>query len=111
MPYTVEIRLDGGNLAARMSEMRVWRDPHQPEPGVFQYRMDVEEALLRVDFKISSEAEAFALDLACLARLEADKQPPRDRPAVDLRLRDLDAHQPISYRPIVLPAAPTHRIT
>jgi hypothetical protein len=62
MLYTVRIRLSGVGLAARMSEMREWLDRHRYEPDLFQYRnrMDADGALLRVDFKVESEAFAFA---------------------------------------------------
>ena len=46
------------------------------------------------------------LNLAWLARLEADQQPPGDRPAVDPRLGDLDPHQSVAFGHVVLPAAP-----
>ena len=60
MLYTVEVRLDARGLVTRMSEMREWLDSHRYEPDLFQYRMERRGALLRVDFKIESEAFAFA---------------------------------------------------
>ena len=60
MLYTVQVRLDAGGLMARMSKMREWLDSHRYEPDLFQYRMERSGALLRVDFKIESEAFAFA---------------------------------------------------
>ena len=50
------------------------------------------------------------LDLARSARLETDQQPARDRTAVPLRLRNLDAHEPVGRRHVVLPAAPRHGV-
>ncbi len=60
MLYTVQAQLSEVGLAARMAEMREWLDRHRYEPDLFQYRMNAEGALLRVDFKRESEAMAFA---------------------------------------------------
>ena len=60
MLYRVQVRLDEGSLVARMSEMREWLDRHRYEPDLFQYRMARRGASLHVDFKIESEAFAFA---------------------------------------------------
>ncbi len=60
MLYTVQIRLDGGNFAADMAEMREWLDRQKLEPDVFRYRMFAERVLVRVDFKTSADAAAFA---------------------------------------------------
>lgn len=60
MLYTVQVRLGDRSLVARMSEMRLWLDSNRYEPDLFQYRMGRGGALLRVDFKIESEAFAFA---------------------------------------------------
>ena len=60
MLYTVQIRLGEDGLVGRMSEMREWLDRHRYEPDLFRYRMERRGALLRVDFKIESEAFAFA---------------------------------------------------
>ena len=46
------------------------------------------------------------LDLARGAGLETHQKPAGDRTAVPLRLRNLDAHQPVDGRHVVLPAAP-----
>jgi hypothetical protein len=57
----VQVRLvDSDILAGRMSEMREWLDRHDIEPDVFQYRMDADNVVFRVDFKVPSEAAAFA---------------------------------------------------
>ncbi len=61
MLYTVQVRLDGGsNLAAQMAEIREWLDHHRFEPDVFQHRMAADHVLIRIDFKIGSEAVAFS---------------------------------------------------
>ena len=60
MLYTVEVRIGDGSLVARMSEMRLWLDSHRYEPDLFQHRTEARRAVLRVDFKVESEAFAFA---------------------------------------------------
>ena len=61
MLYNVQVRLESGELAVRMSEMREWLDRRGFEPEVFEYRrMDVDGVVYRVDFKLASEAAAFA---------------------------------------------------
>jgi hypothetical protein len=57
--YPVQVRVDGSNIAARMSEIKEWLDRHV-EPVTSQYRMDADGVLCRVDFKLPSEAAAFA---------------------------------------------------
>ena len=45
MLYNVQVRLESGELAVRMSEMREWLDRRGFEPEVFEYRrMDVDGA-------------------------------------------------------------------
>jgi hypothetical protein len=60
MLYTVRLRLSQDGLIDAMSDMRVWLDRQGYEPDLFQYRMDADGAVLRVDFKFESEALAFA---------------------------------------------------
>lgn len=60
MLYTVQVRLGEANLVARMSEMRLWLDSHRYEPDLFQHRTEPGGAVLRVDFKVESEAFEFA---------------------------------------------------
>jgi hypothetical protein len=56
----VQIRLDGGNIAATMAEMREWLDRHHLEPDQFTYRMDADLVHCRLDFRLPTEAAAFA---------------------------------------------------
>lgn len=59
--HSVQIRLDSGEMAARMSEMRQWLDRNGIEPDTFEYRrMDAGGVVYRVDFKNANEASAFA---------------------------------------------------
>jgi hypothetical protein len=61
MLYTVQIRLDSGEMAARMSEMRQWLDKNGFEPEAFDYRrLDADGAVYRLDFKDAGEASTFA---------------------------------------------------
>jgi len=61
MLHTVQIRLDSGEMAARMAEMRQWLDKNGFEPDTFEYRrMDAEGVVYRIDFKVAGEAAAFA---------------------------------------------------
>jgi len=57
--YTVQVCLDGDKLAARVSEIWEWLDRQQVEPPVFRYRMTTEDVVLRLEFKILSDAAAF----------------------------------------------------
>ena len=60
MLYTVRLRLSQYRLMDAMSEMREWLDRQGYEPDLFQYRMEADGAVLRVDFKFETEAFAFA---------------------------------------------------
>ena len=61
MLHSVQIRLESGEMAVRMSEMRQWLDRKGFEPDAFEYRrMDANGVVYRVDFKVAGEAAAFA---------------------------------------------------
>jgi hypothetical protein len=57
---TVEIDLRSSELSGAMAEMRMWLDERRFEPSSFCYREAMTSVLVRVDFKVSEEAEAFA---------------------------------------------------
>ena len=57
---TVEISLKPNELSAAMADMRMWLDERRFEPSVFCCREDGASVSVRVDFKITAEAEAFA---------------------------------------------------
>jgi hypothetical protein len=57
---TVEVRVPRPELSGRMAMMRIWLDEHRFEPSTFNCR-DVEaDVLVRIEFKVASEAGAFA---------------------------------------------------
>ena len=56
---TVKLR-SGGELAAKMSQMRAWLDGYRFEPNVFRYEANTDGAVIRVAFKCEAEAAAFA---------------------------------------------------
>lgn len=57
---TVEMNLQSSALSGAMAEMRMWLDEHGFEPSSFCCREDEAGVLVRVDFKVAREAEAFA---------------------------------------------------
>jgi hypothetical protein len=57
---TVEIHLGPGELCEQMAAMRMWLDDRRWEPAVFSCRNEGLGVLLRVDFKVAQEGEAFA---------------------------------------------------
>ncbi len=60
MLYTVQIRVDGDNVTTEMSEIQEWFDRNQVDAEVFRSRMTAQDVKLRIEFKILSEASAFA---------------------------------------------------
>jgi hypothetical protein len=57
---TVEMHLAARDLSAAMAEMRIWLDQRRFEPAGFQCREADDGVVVRVDFSIATEAEAFA---------------------------------------------------
>jgi hypothetical protein len=58
--FTVQIRLDGDDLATRIAEVSQWFKSVRLQPGAFQYKMGPEHVRLRIDFTTLREASAFA---------------------------------------------------
>jgi hypothetical protein len=58
--HSVEMYLSPSELSATMAEMRVWLDQHRFEPSYFFCQNNNAGVVVRVDFKIAVEAEAFA---------------------------------------------------
>ena len=56
----VELNLRRGELCAAMAEMRIWLDERRFEPAAFSCREGETGIVIRVDFPIATEAEAFA---------------------------------------------------
>ena len=48
--FTVQIRLDGENLATQIAEVSEWFKAQRMAPGAFQYQMRPEHVRLRIDF-------------------------------------------------------------
>jgi hypothetical protein len=57
---TVEMSLQASHLSAAMAEMRIWLDERRFEPASFSCREDSAGVVIRVDFAVTTEAEAFA---------------------------------------------------
>jgi hypothetical protein len=57
---TIEIYLEAGELCEQMAAMRMWLDDRRYEPSTFSSHEDGFGVVLRIDFKIAEEAEAFA---------------------------------------------------
>jgi hypothetical protein len=57
---TVEMRLQPQELSEKMAAMRVWLDERRFEPSSFTCHDCGGGVLVRVDFKVAEEADAFA---------------------------------------------------
>jgi hypothetical protein len=57
---SVETHVPRHELRERMAMMRIWLDAHRFEPSTFNCRDAEEGVLVRLEFKVASEAEAFA---------------------------------------------------
>jgi hypothetical protein len=60
MPYTVEVRRIGADLAASMAEMRMWLDDNRMTPTEFDHSTGGPGAAFRLVFRAEREAVAFA---------------------------------------------------
>jgi hypothetical protein len=60
MPYTVEVRHIGADLAASMAEMRMWLDDNRMTPTEFDYSTGGPGIAFRLVFRAEREAVAFA---------------------------------------------------
>jgi hypothetical protein len=74
---TVEMRVQPSELSRLMAEMRVWLDERRFEPSSFTFHDSGADMLVRIDFKVAAEAEAFAQRFGgrvdgALAQLEQD---------------------------------------
>jgi len=57
---TVEMRLQPQELSATMAAMRMWLDERRFEPSSFTCHDCGAGVLVRVDFKVTEEADAFS---------------------------------------------------
>jgi hypothetical protein len=60
MPYTVEVRRIGADLAASMAEMRMWLDYNRITPTGFDHSRGGPGIAFRVVFRAERDALAFA---------------------------------------------------
>jgi hypothetical protein len=60
MPYRVEARIIGDQLAPAMSAMRTWLDQHRLEPDSFRESRSGSTTIFIVAFKAAPDAAAFA---------------------------------------------------
>ena len=58
--YIVEVFRGGEGLAGPMNQMRTWLDGKRIEPVVFQLLIIPAGTIFRVEFRLASEAAAFA---------------------------------------------------
>lgn len=57
---SVETHVPRRELRERMAVMRVWLDEHRFEPSIFSCHDEEEHILVHIEFKVASEAMAFA---------------------------------------------------
>jgi hypothetical protein len=62
--YIVEIHRRGESLAEPMAQFRTWLDSNGIQPTVFRLSLIPDGTLFRLEFRVLSEAEAFALAFA-----------------------------------------------
>jgi hypothetical protein len=60
MSYSVEVRNVAANIGSVMEKMREWLDAQQIEPDVFRHKVDEAGVTIHLQFKVESEARAFA---------------------------------------------------
>jgi hypothetical protein len=60
MPYTVEVRRIGADLAASMAEMRLWFDDNWINPSEFDHSTGGPGIAFRLVFRAERDAVAFA---------------------------------------------------
>jgi hypothetical protein len=58
--HTTEIRVANIAFVGEMSRMRTWLDSRHFEPAIFRYNHVDGAVLIRVDFSVPDEADAFA---------------------------------------------------
>jgi len=57
--YPIQFRLEDGNFAVRLAEIRDWLNKHRIDPGLLHYRLGVDHVRLRIEFTRPSHAAAF----------------------------------------------------
>jgi hypothetical protein len=56
---TIEVVIAPGHFSERLNEMREWLDEQGIEPSRFNYDSAQRSVVMRVDFKVAEEAQAF----------------------------------------------------
>jgi hypothetical protein len=57
--YPIQFRLEDGNFAVRLAEIRDWLNKHRIDPSLLHYRLGVDNVRLRIEFTRPSHAAAF----------------------------------------------------
>jgi len=57
--YPVQFRLDDGNFAVRLAEIRDWLHQHRIDPGLLHYRLGADHVRLRIEFTRPSHVAGF----------------------------------------------------
>ena len=60
MSYSVEVRNVAADIGSVMERMREWLDAQRIEPDVFRHTADEAGVTIHLQFKVESEAFAFA---------------------------------------------------
>jgi len=70
MIHVVEIRFAAENFLQLMARLRTWLEDESFRPRTLRYRLSEPESVLRVDFELEGQAQAFAqaFDGVVLAR-------------------------------------------
>ena len=71
--YIVEFRHHGDGLAEPMAKIRAWLDHQRIQPSVFRLSLVPGGTVCRLEFRATSEAEAFARALG--GQVIADERP------------------------------------
>jgi hypothetical protein len=57
--YPVHLRLNDGNFAIRLTEIRDWLQQRRIDPGLMRYDLGADHVSLRIDFTKPSHVTAF----------------------------------------------------
>ena len=63
--FTTEIRTPAADFAEEMTRMRTWLDSRRFEPTVFRCDHIAGAVVIRIDFTVEAEADAFAREFGC----------------------------------------------
>jgi len=75
MIHVVEIRFAAENFRQLMARLRTWLEDESFRPRTLRYRLSEPESVLRVDFELEGQAQAFAqaFDGVVLAQASLDR--------------------------------------